>query len=617
MPTSEHIDELLLRWEAARQEGKDLTATDLCRDCPQLADEVRRRIHAVLAMEGVLGVNVFSPNRTRPLAGEPTTQTATDDVLPEIPGYEILRVVDEGGMGVVYQARQLDLGRTVAIKMISGVRLGPTLVARFRAEAEASARLQHPNFVQVFEVGQVSGRPYFSMEFVDGGSLADQLVRNRPDARRSAELVETLARAIHAAHDCGIVHRDLKPSNVMLSADGTPKIADFGLAKRLDELGAGSNHTQTGEVLGTPSYMAPEQAEGKRDQIGPATDVYALGAILYEMLAGQPPFRGTSPLDALRQVTSQEPVPPSRLAAAVPPDLEAICLKCLEKDRAARYTTGRDLADDLRRFLSGQPVMARRIGRFQRSWKFIRRHPQGTALVIALSLLACIPLYFVIKLHRTQREIRLKAERAAPLVREILIRNCYECHGEDPDVIRKNLNVLDHQQLLDKARPMVVPGSPADSRLIQRIADGSMPPEEEETRLPRVTEQELTILNDWVLGGAPPLPPEDPQNPTPPVVPYSPLAAEVRDIFEKHCYHCHKFDVGKGGIKILNYRLLVTVRKVVVPGRPDESELFHSLTTKNEDLRMPPITEERLPAKAINTIRRWIEEGAPPFPKKE
>jgi mono/diheme cytochrome c family protein len=544
-------------------------------------------------------------------------------------------------MGVVYEAMQTSLGRRVAVKMISGVRLGPTQVARFRTEAQASARLQHANFVQIFEVGQVNGRPFFSMEYVDGGSLAQQLKRTRPGPREAAELIHTLAQAIHTAHECGIVHRDLKPANILLSVAScqlpvaskdsntrtslatdnwplaTPKIADFGLAKRL---GDDSGHTRTGEILGTPSYMAPEQAAGQKEHIGPATDVYALGAILYELLAGRPPFQGATALDSLRLVTTQEPVAPSRLAPSTPPELEAICLKCLEKVAHRRYASARELAEDLRRFLNGQPVKARRISTLQRTWKWIRRHPQSVALAVALSALAIFPVLYLIGEYRAQRDLRLKAEEAAPLAREILHRNCYECHGQDPGKIKKNLDILDHGLLLNTERKIVVPGDPEHSRLIQRIADGSMPPEEEETRLPRLTETELAILRDWILGGAPPLPEPDPRQPTPPVVPYSELAAKTMAIFQEHCYHCHKFgvDKAKGGIKILNYRLLVTVRKVVVPGNPDESGLFKLITSTDDESRMPPAEEGRpLSRREIDTIRQWILEGAPPFPKKK
>jgi serine/threonine protein kinase len=533
--------------------------------------------------------------------------------LPKIEGYELVRIIDRGGMGIVFEARQLKLGRTVAIKMISGDHLRPKLVARFRAEAEAAARLQHPNFVQIFEVGQVQDRPFFSMEYVAGGSLAERLSRQPLTPREAAEFVETLALAVHAAHERGIVHRDLKPANIMLAMDGTPKIADFGLAKRLDD---DSGHTHSGEILGTPSYMAPEQAEGKKDQIGPHTDVYALGAILYELLAHKPPFQGASPIDSLRLVISQEPIAPSRFAPATPRDLESICLKCLEKQPAQRYGSALALAEDLRRFLSGHPIVARHIGPPQRVWKWIRRHPQGVALYSLLGVLGFLPIILLLGNYRADAQLRRKAEEQAPLVREILQRNCWQCHGQDPRDVQKNLNILNHQQLLDSARRIVVPGSPDNSRLIQRIADGSMPPEEDEEHLPRVTEIELTILRDWILGGAPPLPPDDPVRPTPNVVPFSEVAAQAKKILHEHCYECHKYDVAKGGIKILHHRLLVNVRKgVVIPGDPENSELLHLLTTPDEELRMPQPPARRLSTDDIAVIRRWIADGAPPFPK--
>jgi mono/diheme cytochrome c family protein/predicted Ser/Thr protein kinase len=605
---NDRIDDLMLRWEAARQQGQQLTPHELCADAPQLLDELRRRIRAVLDMEQLLGVVEHDAQRTLPRS-RPAGPLFP---LPRIPGYEIVRVVDQGGMGVVFEARQTELGRTVAIKMIGDAWLRPKLAARFRAEAEAAARLQHPHFVQVFEVGQVNGHPFFSMEYVDGGSLAHFLARQRPSVRRAAELVETLALAMHTAHERGIVHRDLKPSNIMLTADGTPKIADFGLAKRLGE---SPGHTHTGEILGTPGYMAPEQAEGKQEQVGPLTDVYALGAVLYELLTGQPPFQGVSPFDSLRLVVSQEPVAPSRLVPAVPRDLEAICLKALEKTPDRRYASARELAVDLRRFLNGQPVTARRTGPLQRGWKWVRRHPQAAALAGILIVLALVPVGLLYHRHRTHEQVRLRAVQQAPQVREILQRNCFECHGQDPGNIKKNFDVLNHRLLLDSERRIIVPGHPDDSRLIQRIADGSMPPEEEELRLPRVTEQELAILRDWVLGGAPPLPPADPARPTPPVAPYSPLAAQVQAIFEKHCYECHKYDEARGGIKILHHRLLVTVRKVVLPGRPEDSELFQLIASDDEEQRMPPPPKARLSAQEIAVIRQWIAEGAPPFSK--
>jgi len=237
--------------------------------------------------------------------------------------------------------------------------------------------------------------------------------------------------------------------------------------------------------------------------------------------------------------------------------------------------------------------------------------------MISTTLVVLIVLPFIPMLLRDReaRRIRLRAQQLAPQVREILQRNCYECHGQDPDNIEKGLDVLDHERLFDSDRNYVTPGAPADSRLIQRIADGSMPPEEEETRLPRVSELELSILKDWILGGAPRLPPDDPQNPIPPVVPYSELADKVKQIFQQRCYECHRYDVARGGIKILHHRLLVTVRKVIVPGQPEESELFQLLTTRDPKRVMPQPPAKPLRPEEVEVIRQWILKDAPPFPK--
>jgi mono/diheme cytochrome c family protein len=363
--------------------------------------------------------------------------------------------------------------------------------------------------------------------------------------------------------------------------------------------------------------MAPEQAEGKKDQIGPATDVYALGAMFYELLTSKPPFQGASGLELLRQVVHQEPSAPSRLAPAIPRDLEAICLKCLEKAPSQRYASARELADDLRRFLDCQPVTARRLGPVRRAWKWLRRHPQAALLAGALLLLVLLPAIPLIRNYQAQRQVRTKAVQQAPLVREILKRNCSECHNPEVSRIKKNFAVLNHLQLIDPERKIVVPGVPGNSRLIQRIADGSMPPEDEETRLPRLSETELQILREWVQGGAPAFAAEEPAQPTPAVVPYSPLAAKTKMIFEERCYECHRYDVARGGIKILHHRLLVNERKVVLPGRPEESILFQLITSPDEDARMPPPRRKALSPQEIATIRQWIAEGAPPFPKEE
>jgi hypothetical protein len=330
-----------------------------------------------------------------------------------VPGYDILRELGRGGMGVVYQARHLGLNRLVALKMIlAGGHAGPDELARFRGEAEAVARLKHANVVQVYDVGEAGGLPYFSLEFVEGGSLDKKLAGTPLPPTEAAALVETLARAIAAAHAAGLVHRDLKPANVLLTSDGTPKVTDFGLAKRLDTAG----QTASGAVMGTPSYMAPEQAGGKSKETGPACDVYALGAILYECLTGRPPFKGPTPLDTIMQVVADEPVPPARLQSQTPRDLETICLKCLRKEPAKRYASAAALADDLRRFAEGRPIAARPVGRVERAAKWVRRNPvlAGMAAVVVLTLLAAtgVSTWFGID-ARQQAELAKKKEAEA------------------------------------------------------------------------------------------------------------------------------------------------------------------------------------------------------------
>jgi serine/threonine protein kinase/WD40 repeat protein len=314
----------------------------------------------------------------------PSDHTRIDElVAPTVPGYELHGEVGRGGMGVVYKARQLDLNRIVALKMVlAGSHAGSIDLVRFHAEAEVAANLQHPNIVQVHAVGRHAGLPYLSLEYVEGGTLSQRLngVPQKPQA--AVALIEILARAVQHAHDHGIVHRDIKPSNILMTADGKPKIADFGLAKRVE---CGTGMTQTGAILGTPSYMAPEQAESKKD-IGPAADIYALGAILYEMLTGRPPFQALTPVDTIMQVIVDEPVPPRRLQPKLSRDLETICLKCLQKKPSQRYLSAQALADDLSRFQDGRPILARPVSKFERARRWCRRNPVVAGLSAACTV---------------------------------------------------------------------------------------------------------------------------------------------------------------------------------------------------------------------------------------
>ena len=388
----------------------DATPEEVCASCPELLPVVRDRwrqmclIRANLdalfppPLEGDASAPEFQEEATTGcgstnLVGPYTSPSAPPQegaALPQIPGYEVQATLGHGGMGVVFRAKHLRLNRLVALKMVlAGACASPRERARFQREAEAVAGLRHPNVVQIYDVGDVDGRPYFTMELVEGGTLAQRLAGTPQEARQAGELAATLAGAVQAAHACGIIHRDLKPSNVLLATDGTPKISDFGLARRL---GDGAGLTQTGVAVGTPSYMAPEQARGRPDAVGPAVDVYALGAILYELLTGRPPFKGESAAETVHQVIFQEPAPPSLVNPKVPRDLETICLKCLQKDPQRRYGTAAALAEDLARFRRGEPILARRAGLVERLIKWVRRHRSLAASIVAGMLLLNVVL---------------------------------------------------------------------------------------------------------------------------------------------------------------------------------------------------------------------------------
>ena len=302
--------------------------------------------------------------------------------------YDLLNELGRGGMGVVYRARQRSLNREVALKMIPfGALAGEEALRRFRAEAVAAAQLQHPHIVAIHEVGENAGQHFFSMELVRGGTLADRLRHGPVPLSEAATLLQKVARAVHYAHEQGILHRDLKPANILLDSTGQPRVTDFGLAKRLD---SDATLTLTGQVLGSPNYMAPEQAAGGRGTVGPRSDLYALGAVLYHVLTGRPPFQADGIEALLEQVFNQEPVAPRLLNPSVPRDLETVCLKCLEKDPARRYASAAELADDLGRWLQGEPVKARPVTRIQRAAKWARRRPAVAALSACLALLLLV-----------------------------------------------------------------------------------------------------------------------------------------------------------------------------------------------------------------------------------
>jgi hypothetical protein len=377
----------LARLEEALRQGRAPDAAWLCEGRPELIPLVEQVLehlrhfapHAQPAETLVGGQAGLAAPLQPTLTG--SSSHAGQPAAP--PLYEILGVLGRGGMGVVYRARQIRLNRVVALKMIlAGSHANPEDQARFLTEAEAVAAIQHPGIVQVYTFGTYEGLPYMAMELCPGGSLAQKLAGTPLPPKEAAALVAQMARAIQAAHDKGIVHRDLKPANILLAADGSPRVTDFGLAKRV---AFDSGLTQTGALLGTPSYMAPEQAKASK-HTGPPADIYALGAILYECLAGRPPFKGATAVETLQQVMDTEPVSVRTLQPRVPRDLETICHKALHKEPARRYATAADLAADLDRFLAGEPVLARPVGPLERGWKWVKRRPVVTGLFAAFVL---------------------------------------------------------------------------------------------------------------------------------------------------------------------------------------------------------------------------------------
>lgn len=393
------LSEVILREEVGEKPRVDEYVTRF----PRLEGPIRRQfaVHQALNEDEQPSYRTLGDSSAKTIHGPPVHPSAGPTAAG---GYELIREIGRGGMGVVYRARHIYTNRDVALKMIlAGTHAGPRELHRFRTEAEAVARLHHPNIVQVYEAGILDGRPFLALELVDGVSLAKKLSGTPMTPRAAPHGLESLARAVHYAHLRGIVHRDLKPGNILVesgasSALGDPKtgepsspvtptmtpvlgnlkITDFGLAKLLDRT---TDATGSGSIIGTPSYMAPEQASGKTQQVSAATDIYSLGAILYEMLTGRPPFRGQTQLETLEHVRDREPIPPTQLQPSVPSDIESICLTCLQKNPTERYQTAEALADDVRAFLTGRPFHARPFSRWRSVTKWAGRHRSILSLV--------------------------------------------------------------------------------------------------------------------------------------------------------------------------------------------------------------------------------------------
>jgi WD40 repeat protein len=399
---SQRLEQLLAEYLRALERGQPLDEECLVREHPDLEDELRsffRNRAAVQKVADEVQAHEMPTGDFRAALHVP----APGDRIRYFGDYELLEEIARGGMGVVYKARQISLQRTVALKMVlAGQFASEPEVRRFRAEAEAAANLDHPNIVPIYEVGQHEGQHYFSMAYIEGGSLSTRMADYRDKPREAVALMIQLCRAVHFAHQRGILHRDLKPANILIDPAGQPHVSDFGLAKRV---GSESSLTLPGAVVGTPCYMAPEQARGEKT-VTTAVDVYGLGAVLYELLTGQPPFRAATPAETLRQVLEREPTPPRLHHRQVDRDLETIVLKCLEKEPARRYESAAALADDLVRRQRGEPIVARPIGLVERTWKWVKRHPTTAALWgMAAAVLLLVTVGGVLV---RQREARLK-----------------------------------------------------------------------------------------------------------------------------------------------------------------------------------------------------------------
>ena len=377
----EVLVELFLDWEDSQSTPTPKTPEEICRERPDFVEPLKERI-AAIRMVGWLSID--SSRETRPVRETHSATAISANNVPKLPGYEILEEIGRGGMGVVYKARQLSLGRFVAVKVIHGGSWRkPSLIARLRREAAALGSLNHDHVIKVHDVFDRDGFVCLVLEFIEGGNLAQQKAGTAMDSRVAAEIAYTVAMTMSDVHRTGLLHRDLKPANLLCDASGTVKISDFGLAKQMT---ADSGSSMTGEVIGTPSFMAPEQVIGRSADIGVWTDIYSIGATLYDFITGRPPFAGTTPVDTLAQVKEKEPVSPRLLNPKIPRDLETICLKCLEKDSHKRYADAASLAADLRCFLDGKPISARRLSALGHAWKWTKRHPERASLFASIAV---------------------------------------------------------------------------------------------------------------------------------------------------------------------------------------------------------------------------------------
>jgi eukaryotic-like serine/threonine-protein kinase len=415
--------------------------------------------------------------------------------------YELLEEIARGGMGVVFKARQVTLNRIVAVKMIlSGLLASPADVVRFHAEAEAAANLDHPGIVPIFEVGEHDGQHYFSMGYVEGRSLAARVPEGPVAAREAAQLMRTVCDAVQYAHQHQIIHRDLKPANILVDREGRPRVTDFGLAKHQQD---DSGRTATGQVLGTPAYMPPEQAAGKLDLIGPTADVYALGAILYTLLTGRPPFQSASSVETLRQVLEKEPLAPSELTAGVPRDLETIVLKCLQKSISQRYASARELADDLQRFLDSRPILARPVSRLERGWRWCRRNPwlaaMSSAVVLLLVVVAVISTAAALG-YRAQlgrAEVAETAEKGAKQEALAELWDSYVVAARAGRMSRRPGQRFDSLRAIEKALALPLPaGRSKDELRTEAIAAMLLPDLEAAKELPGLKPGTTTVAID-------------------------------------------------------------------------------------------------------------------------